>query len=233
MLTTLQLIDLLGTTRSITVNHVPDQCPRCDSYGTVKILAAVQSGLDARPDVIAICGCSNDTCGTAFVAFYTLIVENGVETARLLSHKPLEYAAPEIFSEAILKLSPIFCETYNQAVRAEENGLTQICGAGYRRALEFLVKDFALSTIPASNAGDRERIVHAFLGQCIREYLPNPIQDAAKRAAWLGNDEVHYYRVWTGRDISDLKALIRLTVKSIDFTLELGRYISEMPDAGH
>jgi hypothetical protein len=62
--------------------------------------------------------------------------------------------------------------------------------------------------------------------------LPSPIQDAAKRAAWLGNDEVHYYRTWSDQDISDLKALIQLTVKSIDFTLELDRYISKMPDRG-
>jgi len=227
---TLQLIDPLNGSRQITANRLPDPCPRCDSYGTVRILAAVRTGseLRARRDALAICECDNLRCETAFVAFYAVIVENGIETARLMSHRPLEYAAPATFSETITTLSPTFCETYDQAARAEENGLTQICGAGYRRALEFLVKDFAISKVPEH----RQRIERTLLVQCIREYLPNPIQDAAKRAAWLGNDEVHYYRTWSDRDISDLKALIHLTAKSIDFTLELAHYISGMPDRG-
>ena len=232
MAITLHLVDASETPREITANRVPDWCPRCERYGAVKILAAVQTGSSLRPrrDVVAICECSDLGCEAVFVVFYALIVENGIETARLMSHRPLEYTAPSTFSEAILNLSPTFCETYDQAARAEENGLAQICGAGYRRALEFLVKDFAIAKLPSSEQEQRQRIARTFLGQCIRDYLPNPIQDAAKRAAWLGNDEIHYYRTWSDRDVSDLKALIHLTVKSIDFTLELDHYISTMPD---
>jgi hypothetical protein len=143
----LELIDAAGPSREISANRVPDRCPRCENYGTVRVLAALQTGseLRARRDAVAICECGNLACESVFVAFYALIVENGVETARLMHHKPLEYTAPSTFSETIAKLSPVFCETYDQAARAEENGLTQICGAGYRRALEFLVKDFAIS----------------------------------------------------------------------------------------
>lgn len=228
---TIRLIDSQGKRREIIADHAPGMCPRCERYGAVNVRAAVQTGseFDARHDAIAVCECGSLVCAP-FVAFYALIVENGIETARLMSHTPLDYTNPAKFSDAILKLSPTFCETYDHAVRAQENGLSQICGAGYRRALEFLVKDFAISRVSDPTDDHRTRIARMFLIQCIREYLPGPVQEAAKRAAWLGNDETHYYRAWTERDVSDLRALIDLTVKFVDFSLELDHYVSAMPE---
>ncbi len=107
----------------------------------------------------------------------------------------------------------------------------QICGAGFRKALEFLVKDYAVSKVAKKKRDIRDKIARTFLGQCINDYLPTgPIQEAAKRAAWLGNDETHYYRTWTEQDIYDLIDLIHLTVKWIDYTIELEHYVGTMPD---
>ncbi len=55
---------------------------------------------------------------------------------------------PEEFSDNILGLSLAFVETYMQAQRAEASELDQICGIGYRKALEFLVKRLSVPQIP-------------------------------------------------------------------------------------
>ena len=36
----------------------------------------------------------------------------------------------------------MFLTIYNQSLSAEDNNLDQIAGIGYRKALEFLIKDY-------------------------------------------------------------------------------------------
>ena len=99
-------------------------------------------------------------------------------------------------------------------------------GIGLRKALEFLVKDFAVAEHPM----DRETILKKPLATCIRDYIGDAnVREIATRAAWLGNDETHYLRKWEDRDVSDLKVLIRLTVNGIDNILLARKYITEMP----
>jgi hypothetical protein len=50
----------------------------------------------------------------------------------------------------------------------------------------------------------------------------------AKRAAWLGNDEIHYVRKWEDRDINDLKILIELTCGWVRNNLLTEKYMAEM-----
>jgi len=53
-------------------------------------------------------------------------------------------------------------------------------------------------------------------------------KSVAERATWLGNDETHYYRKWENKDISDLKALLRLTINAIENQLLAESYENEM-----
>ncbi len=50
----------------------------------------------------------------------------------------------------------------------------------------------------------------------------------AERAAWLGNDETHYQRKWTDKDISDLKTVISLAEHWIDISMETDKCLSEI-----
>jgi hypothetical protein len=52
----------------------------------------------------------------------------------------------------------------------------------------------------------------------------------AKRATWLGNDETHYVRTWEGKDLKDLKTLIRLTIHWVEMEAETERYEQEMQE---
>ena len=232
MTETIRLVSADGQFRALPVDRIPDRCAHCQRYGKVRVLLAVEMAIEyrARRDALAICQCKDSHCGGAFVAAYAVTTQNGIDAGGLMSHMPLKFSEVAKFCDTISALSPIFCATYDEAVQAQENGLSQICGAGFRRALEFLVKDYAISIAPADNTELRQKIARTLLGLCIRDYLPNgSIQEVAKRAAWLGNDETHYYRTWTKHDTSDLKALIQLTVKWIDFTMEVDHYISVMP----
>lgn len=120
------------------------------------------------------------------------------------------------FSEEISILSPKFVEIYHQSEIAESTNLTEICGIGYRKALEFLVKDFAIHEHPE----DKEIIEKKLLSQCIKNYIDDDrIKTLAERSAWIGNDEAHYVRKQEDRDVSDLKNFIKAIVYFIGMIL--------------
>jgi hypothetical protein len=50
---------------------------------------------------------------------------------------------------AIQKISPSYYEILEQASSAEHHGLTLIAGAGYRKALEYLVKSYVVRDLRA------------------------------------------------------------------------------------
>jgi hypothetical protein len=125
-------------------------------------------------------------------------------------------------------LSPDFVQIIEQAETAQQLGLEQISGVGYRKALEFLVKDYAIKSSPTS----AEEIKAMPLAKCITQFVKSErVQEVAKRAVWLGNDETHYVRKWEGKDLKDLKALIHLTVSWIDMEFTTADVLREMPEA--
>jgi hypothetical protein len=91
-------------------------------------------------------------------------------------------------------ISSDFEMIYQQAYWAENEGLDQISGIGYRRALEFLVKDYC----KIKNPSDKVEIENMSLAQCIKNYIDYPkLKTVTERAAWLGNDQAHYIQKQT------------------------------------
>lgn len=114
--------------------------------------------------------------------------------------------------EAIEILSPSFVKIYKEAEIAEKQSLFEICGIGYRKALEFLVKDYALKMNPEN----RETIMSIQLSNCIETFITNEqIKTLAKASAWIGNDETHYSRKHEDYNVSHLKAFISAMVTYI------------------
>ncbi|CEP44295.1 DUF4145 domain-containing protein [Paraclostridium sordellii] len=129
------------------------------------------------------------------------------------------------FDDSIKSLSENFCNIYNQAKIAENLGLNEICGIGYRKALEFLIKDYAKSEHP----DEGEEIEKKLLKKCIDKYIEHPeIKACATGATYLGNDETHYIRKWIDKDIKDLKLLIQLTLSWINMKEMTKKYKDEM-----
>ena len=135
----------------------------------------------------------------------------------------------------------MFCETIsqkktapNEAVPYEVNflfynnflnsdlvvidNLYEICGSGYRKALEFLVKDFIIHQNPALE----ESVKTERLGKCISDHIENPrIKALSTASAWIGNDETHYVRKHEDYGLKELKAFINAVVLYIDSELSV------------
>jgi hypothetical protein len=155
--------------------------------------------------------CPNEDCGKVFIGYYRLNPPSpvpqfsGETTKGTLETKK--------FSEKINEISSAFVKIYDQAYIAEQQDLKEICGVGYRKALEFLIKDYVI----LNHDDEKEKIEKTQLGNVIENFVNDTrIQSVAKRAAWLGNDETHYIRKWEGKNLDDLKKLIDLTVHWIE-----------------
>lgn len=194
-------------------SRLPDHCPMCrKSLIPEYVLQYYKSDYEQE----VICICPNNDCGSLFIA--TFMAGNFVNL------KPYTKEDRE-FTEEISTLSPDFIEIYNQAHHAEQEGLSMICGVGYRKSLEYLIKDFAISENPNEN----DKIQSMPFMQCVNQYIKHEdIRDMTIRAVWLGNDETHYFRKWQDKDLQDLKSLIDLVVYHIVAFFKTEKYKTEM-----
>lgn len=116
---------------------------------------------------------------------------------------------------------------FNEAFTAEQLELLEVAGVGYRKAFEFLIKDYLIH----KNPDKAEEIKSMFLGKCINELVEDDrIKNTAKRVVWLGNDQTHYIKKWEGKDLKDLKILIQLSINWIESEIMTNRIVEEMPD---
>ena len=134
----------------------------------------------------------------------------------LMGFEPIYRVEERKFSKHIKALSPDFCSIYNQAYASQQYRLNDISGMAYRKALEFLVKDYAIFLRP----DDKEAIIKAPLSQCINNYIDNgKIKHLAVASAWIGNDETHYERKQQEYNVDDLIEFINAIVSFIDFDI--------------
>ena len=211
----------------ISLPSIPDECPRCLRGINAIPISGWMHG-DGHEKLEEIFRCPREDCQNFFIAYY----EKKFGSKGWSSSYYFEKVAPKahlkrVFEEVLQETSPEFCKIYNEASEAENRELSNICGAGYRRALEFLIKDYLVG----KEADKKDKIIKTQLGKCIDEYVSNEnIKRSAKRAAWLGNDETHYIRKWEDKDLSDLKKLIELTVHWIAMEKLSEQYEEEMPE---
>ena len=120
------------------------------------------------------------------------------------------------FSKHISDLSPDFVSIYNDSALAESLNLHTICGIGYRKAMEFLIKDYSIS----KNPENREEISRLPIGQCIERYIiEDRLRALAKASSWIGNDQAHYEKRHSSYNTADLKIFINAFVTFIDADL--------------
>ncbi|NSX08776.1 DUF4145 domain-containing protein [Pseudomonas lini] len=171
--------------------------------------------------------CPRHTCKRVSVAVFKREMINAIEKGKGFQLKFLHPRNPvdPVFSEHVAEVSPQYVEIFTQASKAEAFGLEEIAGVGYRKALEFLVKDYCITKNPEKE----EEIKAKMLGAVIDTHVDNHnIKQCAKRAAWLGNDETHYVRKWIEKDINDLKGVIRLVVGWIEQEVQTEILLKEM-----
>jgi len=213
------MIQIKSNTGNVNLEENPNKCPFCH----VTIMPHSVYGV-LNNDVMEVMHiCPNTSCGKSFIGYYdyggSAYYFNGKTTIGTIIKKEQ--------SDTINSISTNFEIIYNQAFSAEQYNLTEICGVGYRKALEFLIKDYLIK----NNPNDTEKIQKKLLGACISEYVDNTkLRTVAKRAVWLGNDETHYIRKWETKDLQDLKKLIELTLHWIEMEALSDSLESDMPE---
>ncbi len=216
----------------VTINNItaqlydePNECPLCHQS-----IAPIQFNWATFDKVIEeieyVFRCPNGKCQRLIIGRY----KRRPNDVRFI-YDQVEFVPsavlPTPLSKEVRDVSPDFAQIYTQAEHAEQLGLKLLCGPGYRKALEFLIKDYLSFLRP----DDAEAIKKLFLGKCISDYVEDArVREVAKRANWLGNDETHYVRTWEGKDLSDLKTLIKLSVHWIQMDILTKNILKDMPE---
>lgn len=182
----------------------PNKCPHCLSIVKPEIIykGSYNQALDTK--VAFLMSCPN--CKQFFALEYSIkapLSQNIYESMQTTyTYKQIaEYDLPEELSI----ISPTFKEIYIQALTAENDSLSQLTGIGYRKAIEFLIKDFLISEFP----DDEDKFIKLPLGQAIEYIESSRIKTLAKASVWLGNDETHYSRKFLDKDITDMKSFLK------------------------
>ena len=225
---TLNATNLDNRIIQIDFNSVADSCPFCKKGINPIILTAFvdcqEANISRGTKAWVIFRCPINNCRNIFMGVYR---NNG---NRFYGPSPVYpvFSETKVFSEIINNISPIFIKIYNQSFFAEQQKYSLIAGPGYRKALEFLIKDYA---IRISEDDQKDDILNKYLGKVIEDYIDDRrIKSVAKRAAWLGNDETHYLRKWEDKDLTELKTLIELSVRWIEMVELTEGYEQDMPD---
>jgi hypothetical protein len=209
-------------TRQVEIDRYPNECPTC--HVTIEPANVGLNPFSNTQWLEFYSRCTNQKCRRFFISIYELDRGRSQGSAyyfRFLGSLPWN-RIERSFSKTITDISPLFAQIYNQAKAAESQKMFDVAGPGFRKALEFLLKDYAIKLHP----NDAGWIRRAQLAQVISKYFTEPRMSVVfSRATWLGNDQTHYERRWIDHDIDHLKRLIDASVHFI----EMERLASELP----
>jgi hypothetical protein len=210
--------------RSLEIDRQPDNCPLCNNAIYPLETPTANIGPDGLERIFR---CPRQECQRFFIARYTSQTYGTPNAFYFLDELlPITIKKSE-HSDTINTVSPDFVAIVDEAEGTEKSGFKQVCGPGYRKALEFLIKDYVIRSHP----NKAEEIKRLNLGKCISDYVSDErVKQVAARAVWLGNDETHYLRKWEGKDLNDLKALIALTVHWIEMDELTKKALNDMPE---
>ena len=200
--------------------NVENVCPICN-YGIDMAVGSVINYHDLHSvdqkqfSIISIHGCPHCNCG--FIVQHNMIAQeqnNGVygvtikyvETSQ--STFPAKSSCKDIY-EDIRNISPKFYDVYKQSLIAKNSGLSELYGMGFRKAIEYLVKDFAISENPDKQSAIESSTLHS----CIETYFKDSDARTDLLACkWLGNNETHYVNSNDSDDVRLLENLIEDTL---------------------
>ncbi len=186
--------------------------------------------LDGNPQLLTIWQCTNRECERNFPVLY----DTDYSFIRFLDGLPkgpnwpipisnLESGNSEDKTEEGAEpIQTRFIKTYLQSLIAESEGLDEIAGMGFRKAIEYLVKDWAIQ----ENPKESEKINKLWLSAVIENYYSGDLKGILERATWLGNDQSHYNKLFEEYDIDVLKELIELIMVELDRQYKLNHYNS-------
>lgn len=189
-------------------------CPCCGIAVHPDPLFAVCIEQNTPKDNLAFLLSHCDACGECFISRHTFDTNTGNGYV-FSSSAPIKNVNCK-FSAKIEELSPDFVSIYQESAFAEQHDLSSICGMGYRKALEFLIKDYSIH----KNPDCKDQIIKLPLMQCIKEFINDErLTTLASASTWLGNDETHYVKKHPEYSLHHLKTYINAFITFIDADL--------------
>lgn len=211
---------------NVQADALPGRCPVCGNRIQPLDMGTAWTAADWTWTE-KVLRCPSGECGHLFIARYKgTRAAGGVWVYSLAELFPVTTETTE-HSEVIKAVSPDFAAIFKQAESADKSHLDLICGPGYRKALEFLIKDYVIRAHPDKV----DEIKKLNLAKCIADHVSDGrVKQVAARAVWLGNDETHYLRKWEEKDLNDLKMLISLTLHWIEMDELTKKVMADMPE---
>ena len=194
------------------IQTVPDECPICHQ----KIRPEYVTHYPKTPDAAyhkgfhIVFACPSSECEHVFVAYYELIGQ----VQQFVAALPRIPKTPEV-PASVAAISKRFVKVYTEAEAAHSYQLDEVAGGGYRKALEVLVKDFLI----VRGIKDEPTVIKMNLHDAIKALPSEVATNLAYFAKLLGNDETHFYRELTGKDIEDVMKYLKATITALDLYL--------------
>lgn len=195
-------IDNYGHTTEI---DFPTNCPYCEKSSFIepkdwKMLSADQT--EGHLHLLYAPCCKKH--------FYSFTVKDEQDRYTLLHLYPSPTGVQVLVE--LQKLSPRFVKLYKGARLADEKGFDELAGAGYRNALEVLIKDYAIQILHRPE----EEVAKKSLSNAIKSYLDHHrLFNAADVVRLLGNDFTHYERKYDQAGLSELRDYLQLFMNRI------------------
>lgn len=207
-----------------TINHieykVPKICPICHMPQNPEILETKTSAdiLEVQVETILLARCTN--CNKYYLLPYTVIGrnENLIYETKYSPYKPTLNIDLN-FPEEIYNISERFVEIYKQSLTSEKLDLNELSGMGFRKSVEFLIKDYLIKI----NPDQKDKISSMHLGNAINKIDNENIRSLAKTSNMLANDQVHYTVKYSDKDINDLKSFIKALIYYISMEMTLNK----------
>lgn len=217
-------IELYNENRQVSFYDEPNVCPICHRHIVAEAITAFSNSNENCQEVLF--HCNNRECSHIFIATYENVYSDKNTSKHMITKMTPQKVKPLDVNQDIQSISPSFKKIYTQALEAEVMGLDEISGVGFRKALEFLIKDYCIK----NNSGEEESIKSRPLMQVINSHMTeaSKVKACATKAIWIGNDETHYVRKWKDKDIKDLKLLIQLTLHHIESELLTAQFEADM-----
>lgn len=202
----------------------PRMCMHCRNTGSqVKVELTVVTGVNKICDAVGVYACS--LCKETTVHFFEnkkfyFKSDDGRNTyPKILVSKstfPRDYYNVDIPTNIQTDFNR-FSTIFQEAQTAEESGLSELAGMGYRKSIEFLVTDFLIK-YPTTEDLTEEWLTspRTTLKQKV-DKLPNErLIKTGTAISYIGNDETHYSQQNPEYNIHDMKLFIKLLIKEVE-----------------
>lgn len=189
----------------------PATCPHCGT-GTDAVSTAREIFAYSGSSNLLLSAAKCTSCHRTF--FFANLRESGNSDAEVVCIYPDKKT--EYDNETLKKVSPRFICMYNQAMRSEKNGDTELAAIGYCTALRTLIKDYAVNEL----GNPAEEVASKSLYQVIGDYLlQRDLINTPDLIRILGDDYVHYNDRYPARDFVILKGYMEIFLKQIEMQL--------------